>query len=1135
MYLIFLLDKIFKSKNMEEKPSKKKKSSHEYDEFLQEIDGIKEENEKKLQMVEIIEEDFDELEEEALKKEIYEQQRKMNELIVQNQQKIQLSSQKTASVSDSLVKVVSETNIVKIQNGIDEKYIETYTSADHLESSKRLVDICHNIILKGNILTGNCLDSSLKIQFSDCKCREVQLVECSTCKETLLWCTHVCALLFSTINNPTTVLRFDKFQEQIVTAPKSVLDLSFINSIKHHSEFYDLILQEVKLLKDPQHEYDKIKENQGQVELAPKPLKPSILNFELIYEDLLPVKKSNNIRIYQYEEKQSVSTLGRKCREYFHVKNQLLSNGDYMNSFYLLIHVLLPILKFDSTSVKKYENEALVKEVIVEIKKVLIEYHFKDHEIEELKKYLDDLKVEEENKKEIEIIKQFLRPWEDLILQKVLKGDREAYGVFTEEESLRDSRIDYLLSKKLYKECFHYAESIEKFTVCCDTLIEMGEIEKAMIIAQQKVEEIEYFIQFLSKLNKIELKKEQHEPLFQFIVFCYEQHFGDYMKPLRIIFFYLLSSLFCKIGKEETIYEFQNYVSDLLRIDDYLAIFAMLNDDKNTDVGLKLLMNAFDLTQTLSFELCIKLTEIQKESFFVKLLKRVKTTIDDLRILNQCSSLIPLNVEYSKVIFEHNIKNLQFQDHLKKHLEFLMNEKEFNFLNQVILKEFKLKQSDTIYHSNDFTYCEAIFDMIKNTNMIPSCLHVFELFTTKFLPPFSGYRIGDHDLSINCPCNSCQTIKTFQYNPNVFEIELTNPSEALQDSISQCPKLVITYSRRAQNFSYSSGVYVVKKVLGPTELLALERFKVKTKEMTNWLLEQNQDEIKKSLKKNHNPFVIFITSKKIPNDIGIEDIQKAFSSFNKVFDQMFILIRNEFMNEKKEFFDILESYYTKDSPSLKTIIKYRQLYETKISINEFKTVKDYFNQNNFLDSWQSYFKNIFIKPLYETYNNMEVTNHNDVVSLIEIFLQEEMTGLALSFCYKIPSFEIFENFAKLVIELKTKFNSTEETVFRGAYSQFIYSNKVYMNPKFDELIDLMMNNYPSMGFEMALTKTDALKRHVVSSIYDYTHNWLKTLFKYYQKMNRLHEWDRYFMGLTMTWSGKQKFVKTLKKDPDLKQ
>lgn len=1109
----FYWTKFFKSKKMEEKPSKKKKQNDDYDQILENISVIKEENDKKIQMVEKIEEDDLFFDEENLKKEILEQQKKMKDLIVKNQQKIQNQPHKLSSFSESPSKTSQE---IKCTNGLDEKYIKTYTDKENLESSKRFIDVCHNIILKGNVLTGNCLDSVIKIQFSDDNCTKVEVAECNSCKNSLLWCTHICSLLLSMIQNPSTVLRFDKFQEQIVNVPKSVLDLSFINSIKHHSEFYDLILEEIKLLKDPVSDYEKIQQNNGKVESEMKPKVPSIFNFRLIYQDMILIERNS------------------KVDEYIKIANELASNNDYMNSFYVLIHVLLPLLKTGQFK-NDYENiQSLLTRLILEIKKVFIRFKFKQEESQEIKEFLEKSNVNEDSKKIIDSIKVYLNAWDDPILKKVLKGDKESYYLLNEESELKKSRIEYLEENKMYEECFYYSESKNEWQKCCEICIKLNAYQKAISLIRNQKIDLDYYIKFLDSIKNKELNKEEQLNLYEFLEYIFKTFFKEFKKEKRISFFTLSSYFFVKLNREEMIYKYHSETKEFFSNYDYLIIYKDLKEQNLSEIGYNILINVFETNLDLNLELCLKLTEIKNQEFFLKLLKRVNSNPNDVKILNQCSPLIPYNVEFSKIIFEYNIKVLQYQDPLKKHLDILMKEKEFEFLNQIILKEFKLKKTDTIYHSPDYTYCEVIFDLIKCIQMIPSCLHIYNQYTQKFIPTFNGYRIGELDLQINCPCTSCQAIKSFQYNQNCFEMELTNPSEALQESIAQCPKLRISLFKRTDHY-YPTEIYIVKKVLGGQELIDLNRLKSKTIEMTNWLLDLKDGNVKNNLKKNINPFVISITSKKIPKEISIEDIQSAYSNFTKVFDEMFILYKNEFMEEKKQFFNILEAYYTQDSPNIKAIIKFREMYSKTIYINDFKTVKDYFFKNNFIDSWKSYFKTIFIKSLYETYNNLTTTNHNDVASLMEIFLQEETTEYAVSFFYKIQTAENFEIFSKLLLKYKSKLTSDQEDICIHTYSQFIFYQQNYANQKIDEIIELLMEQYPSYGFQLAHHKTEALKKHVVSNNYNYTHQWLKILLKYYLKLNKTEEWIRYFKGLLTYWSSKKKFTNVLKSDPEFQR
>jgi hypothetical protein len=365
-----------------------------------------------------------------------------------------------------------------------------------------------------------------------------------------------------------------------------------------------------------------------------------------------------------------------------------------------------------------------------------------------------------------------------------------------------------------------------------------------------------------------------------------------------------------------------------------------------------------------------------------------------------------------------------------------------------------------------------------------------------------------------------------------MEIELNNPSEALQDSIRSCPKLRIDFVRDS-DYGYSSGVFKVYKVLTVNEINSVKHYHDKIKEYTNFLISRGGTT---KLLQITNPFVILEVSKSSASSDIISYLFVGHKELNTIVGKLPLIVAKTFTDVVKNYTADMETVFTK-SDQLKGAFELLENFKTFVDAKIMDKISKFFVTHE--KEWNSFFKGYFLKSILEfCQNKPKMFTVKELDDFVTIFANESVEYSLIVLTKSFPSgSETNVQIAKLLdscqIWSAKKFKlSTEQSsqICKLFDSNPAYRGTTVWSVYYEDVIVGISNSYPLLALDLAKRRTEILKAGVKANTYKAFHTWLRKLIEIFAKAGALGRWNSYFNSMSYIWRTKKTLANRLKDD-----
>ena len=166
------------------------------------------------------------------------QRKHMENMIKENSRKRKMEKVGLKDSEEMEQKKLKEENFI-------EKQLRLYSNISNFQEGSKSTLEFKNITLKDNLLFGTYKNQIYAIGFNKEE-EKIFNTSCSSCKDEVFWCFHVCGLLIAyskMLSNNQQILEFDEWKKKIKKCPRHLLTEALITTSIKNLEFLHLFNQ----------------------------------------------------------------------------------------------------------------------------------------------------------------------------------------------------------------------------------------------------------------------------------------------------------------------------------------------------------------------------------------------------------------------------------------------------------------------------------------------------------------------------------------------------------------------------------------------------------------------------------------------------------------------------------------------------------------------------------------------------------------------------------------------------------------------------------------------------------------------------------------------------------------------------
>lgn len=742
-----------------------------------------------------------------------------------------------------------------------EKQIRAYSLKDNHKMGRELVRFCKELLLDGTSLKGKIENITTNIIFQDTKYERIASVDCSICKNCILWCPHVVALIYKFNLDRKDVIEFSKIQSEIQSLENSTLSKAVLGIIKKKPEFLSLLREEIEIVKsgdkDIIEDFESLpfattfKSKENYIDLSAFTTK-----IESIIRSLNNVNEcdSEDCECDCHEER---SERCRTCRgeDYRRGDNQkrLLSilkisynisrYGDHYNGFLISLTLLrdyMALLIEKNLPI----NLQMIKAIVETLQKISLGANFDRDTKEEFGQFISELEsleyVQDDDglKEYMGLLQNSLDSgWDSPALLAVLNGETKEYK---ESKLVAEIRIKKLKDEERYQELLNYTLAVERHFNACEAFLFLERFSEAIDYASNNLADIDSALNLMQLFISFDTKvqKEDKEKAYLYCVLVLSKKPMEHLaKNLIFIMIDLVSNLDQKYLETLELYVKTNFSSS-----SQIEIIRVLFNKEIHIPAKNLVHYLIEKGVTVPYELFKQYVDFslnEKET----LIPFIKKYIKDTKYIIGITNILPEILGYLFIVTlksTHTIKQEYFpKDNFE---EF------FKDLEGYVLEPFSKIYSNQ-YAKNYY----LLFQLVKShqEKSVKIVQHFLKQFT-KVLFPFPSYFEIIH--TPKCTCSDCERIKNNLKDPkqisftvNIDSSYITNSQDHITniERIKGIKRIQFKDEEKVVRInSYNTKktfIYTISKTILPSDVELFQNHFREIEEMTKFILNY-QDE-----------------------------------------------------------------------------------------------------------------------------------------------------------------------------------------------------------------------------------------------------------------------------------------------------